>query len=97
MCRCRYMSSGSSDSVHGCADNLKLTFPIAAAVFQMAWGVASLPSSGAGVNQQIFTEMRWATDYLLACFGNTTLVTQANLSAVFLVACNAYKQAKTEF
>lgn len=68
----------------GCADNLKLTFPIAAATFQMAWGIASLPGSGAGVSQQVFTEIRWATDYLLACFGGSSLVTQACLSALLV-------------
>ena len=63
-----------------CADNLKVTFPIAAATFQMAWGIASLPGSGAGVDQQVFAEMRWATDFLLACFNGSSLVTQACLS-----------------
>ena len=62
---------------HGFADNLKLTFPIAAATFQMAWGIASRPGSGTGVDQEVFNEIRWGTDYLLACFGNNSLVTQA--------------------
>ncbi len=64
------------------ADNLKLTFPVAAATFQMAWGVASLPGKGNGVNQQVFTEVRWATDYLLACYSGSSLVIQARLSVL---------------
>ena len=65
------------------ADNLKLTFPTAAALFQMAWGIASLPGGGSEVNPSILTEMRWATDYLMACFGNTTLVTQVGYLILF--------------
>ena len=63
------------------AGNLKLTFPIAAATFQMAWGIASLPGKGNGVDQQVFTEIRWATDYLLACYSGSSLIIQARLSA----------------
>lgn len=59
-----------------CADNLKLTFPIAAAALQIAWGVASLPTS-ASLDDQVYQQLRWAGDYLLACrLTPDTLVSQ---------------------
>ena len=45
----------------------------------MAWGIASLPGSGDGVHEQVFTEIRWAADYLLACFKGSSLVIQVDL------------------
>ena len=79
LCRAR-IEAQKCEFVRGllrcCADNLKLTFPTAAALFQVAWGIASLPGGGSDVNSLLLTEMRWGTDYLMACFGNSTLITQ---------------------
>ena len=44
----------------------------------MAWGIASLPGGGSEVNPSVLAEVRWATDYLMACFGNATLVTEVS-------------------
>jgi hypothetical protein len=59
------------------ADNLKMTFPIAAAVLSMAWGVVTLPE-GAAVDPSVLAELRWGADYLSACLiTNSSLVVQA--------------------
>jgi hypothetical protein len=58
------------------ADNLKMTFPIAATILQVAWAIVSLPPS-ATVDQAVLVELRWGCEYLLACqISNSTLVTQ---------------------
>ena len=43
-----------------------MTFPIAAAVLNIAWGVVSLPP-GASVDAAVLDELRWGADYLTAC------------------------------
>lgn len=59
------------------ADNLKMTFPIAAAVLNMAWGVVTLPE-GAAADPSVLAELRWGADYLSACLiTNSSLVVQA--------------------
>jgi hypothetical protein len=59
-------------------DNLKLTFPIAAATLQMAWGLISLPGDVPEM-QDVLEELTWATTYLLACrTSNDSLVSQVS-------------------
>ena len=53
----------------------------------MAWGIASLPGGGAIVNSSVLVEVRWATDYLMACFGNATLVTQVSHLTLHAYRC----------
>ena len=61
-------------SVH--ADNLKMTFPIAAAMLSIAWGAISLPANEA-VNERVYAELQWGADYLTACLiANDTFVCQ---------------------
>ena len=64
-----------------------MTFPIAAAVLNIAWGVASLPA-GASVDAAVLDELRWGTDYLTACMvTSSSLVVQAWTAAPHLAAC----------
>ena len=51
------------------AGNLKLTFPIAIAATQLAWGMIAAPGGFAGSPSTAahLASLKWGTDYLMAC------------------------------
>ena len=56
------------------AGNLKLTFPIAIAATQLAWGMIAAPGGFAGSPSTAahLASLKWGTDYLMACRPSTT-------------------------
>ena len=62
------------------AANLKLTFPTAIAVQQLAWSLVASPDvyDDAGLSLRARDNLAWAADYLVACRaqGNNSLITQ---------------------
>ena len=66
--------------LHLPAANLKLTFPTAIAVQQLAWSLVASPDvyNDAGLSLRARDNLAWAADYLVACRaqGNSSLITQ---------------------
>ena len=62
------------------AANLKLTFPMAIAVQQLAWSLVASPDvyDDAGLSLRARDNLAWGADYLVACRaqGNNSLITQ---------------------
>ena len=69
------------------AANLKLTFPTAIALQQLAWSLVASPDvyNDAGLSLRARDNLAWAADYLVACQGNNSLITQVGPSS--LQAC----------
>lgn len=59
------------------ADNLKLTFPMATAATQIAWGLYASPGgferSGQGLSYAV-DNLQWVTNYLGLCANNGSYV-----------------------
>ena len=62
------------------AANLKLTFPTAIAVQQLAWSLVASPDvyDDAGLSLRARDNLAWGADYLVACRaqGNNSFITQ---------------------
>lgn len=72
---CRFLPDPLCCCVH-CADNLKLTFPMAVAAGQMAWGLhagsqgySKAPNGGLTLVQE---NLQWVTNYLSLAQGNNS-------------------------
>lgn len=67
------------------AANLKLTFPTAIALQQLAWSLVASPDvyNDAGLSLRARDNLAWAADYLVACRaqGNNSLITQVGPSS----------------
>lgn len=73
----------SVQAVWANAGNLKLTFPIAIAATQLAWGMIAAPGGLGGTRSTAahLASLKWGTDYLMACRPSTTdFVAQARSS-----------------
>ena len=72
------------------AGNLKLTFPIAIAATQLAWGMIAAPGGFAGSPSTAahLASLKWGTDYLMACRPSTTdFVAQASNTVCASFGC----------